>query len=591
MGGDCGGGGAPVDRLGRGLEAARGRAVSLKVPLGIDDFRKVRELGLTYVDKTHLVRELLDMPGAQVVQLPRPRPRRFGKSLNVSMLRCFFERREEDFTELFEGLAIAGVGERYLAHFQRYPVIHLTFKGAKHDTFEACWGSVAKKIEVLFREHGHVLTSGQLSEEEGRDFQAVLDGSAGRALYERALLDLSRYLHRVHGERVVILIDEYDEPIHAGHVHGYGDAIIGFFRAFLTEGLKGNPHLFRAVLTGILRVARESIFSGLNNLAVSTLLQEAFSTCFGFTEAEVLGLLEAAGRTGEAEVVRHWYDGYLFGRTVIYNPWSVLNFLHWQKPGDAARPYWVSTSSNDLVKQLLEGRAARLEPVFEALLAGEGIERVLDENVVLEQLERSDDALWSLLVFSGYLKAEERRRGQLEQSAHYLTIPNQEVRLVYSGAFREWMHARMSGHGGDLERLTRGLLGGDAEVLEEELQAFVENLLSYHDGAVRPEQVYQGFVIGLLAVLEPGHRVRSNRESGRGRPDVLVIPAKPGMPGVVLELKVAKAGRKTLEQALEEGVAQIGARGYAAELEAAAAEPVYRFAVAFDGKVVRVRAG
>lgn len=569
--------------------------MSLKLPLGLDDFRQVRELGLTYVDKTHLVRELLDMPGAQVVLLPRPR--RFGKSLNLSMLRCFFERRDEDLAGLFDGLAIAGAGAAYQAHFQRYPVLHLTFKGAKHDTYEACWGSLAKKIEALFREHSHVLGSGRLSDVEARDFNAVLDGSAGRTLYERALLDLSSYLHRVHGEPVVILIDEYDEPIHAGHVHGYGEAILGFCRAFLTEGLKGNPYLFRAVLTGILRVARESIFSGLNNLAVSTLLHESFSTCFGFTETEVLALLEQAGRTGEAEVVRHWYDGYRFGKTTIYNPWSVLNFLHWQQPGDAARPYWVSTSSNDLIKQLLERRATRLEPVFEALLAGEGIERVLDENVVLEQLDRSDDALWSLLVFSGYLKAEERRRGPLEQSAYYLTIPNQEVRLVYSGAFREWMSARMSGHGGDLERLTRALLGGDAEALEEELQAFVENLLSYHDahaghaGAVRPEHVYQGFIIGLLAVLEPGHRVRSNRESGTGRPDVLVIPTKAGMPGVVLELKVAKAGKKTLEQALEEGLAQMKRRDYAAELRAAGAAPVHAFAVAFDGKTVRVRAG
>lgn len=572
--------------------------MSLKLPLGLEDFRQVRELGLTYVDKTHLVRELLDMPGAQVVLLPRPR--RFGKSLNLSMLRCFFEKRDEDLAGLFAGLSIAAAGEEYRAHFQRYPVIHLTFKGAKHDTYEACWGSLAKKIEALFREHGHVLTSGLLSEEEARDFSAVLDGSASRTLYERALLDLSSWLHRVHGQPVVILIDEYDEPIHAGHVNGYSKPILDFCRAFLTEGLKGNPHLFRAVLTGILRVARESIFSGLNNLAVSTLLHESFSTCFGFTEPEVLALLEEAGRTGEAEVVRHWYDGYLFGRTVIYNPWSVLNFLHWQQPGDAARPYWVSTSSNDLVKQLLEGRATRLEPVFEALLAGEGIERVLDENVVLEQLDRNDDALWSLLVLSGYLKAEERRRGPLEQSAHYLTIPNQEVRLVYSGAFREWMGARMSGHGGDLARLVRGLLGGDAEVLEEELQAFVKNLLSHHDahagpadhaGTVRPEQVYQGFIIGLLAVLEPGHRVRSNRESGTGRPDVLVIPTKAGMPGVVLELKVAKAGRKTLEQALAEEMAQIEARDYAAELRAVGAAPVHAFAVAFDGKVVRVQAG
>jgi len=225
------------------------------------------------------------------------------------------------------------------------------------------------------------------------------------------------------------------------------------------------------------------------------------------------------------------------------------------------------------------------------LLDGGGVERVLDENIVLDQLERSDDALWNLLVFSGYLKAEERRRGAMEQSAHFLTIPNREVRLVYTSTFREWMEARMSGHGGDLDRLTSALLRGDAEVVEEQIQAFAQNMLSYHDtGALYPEQLYQGFIVGLLAVLEPAYRVRSNREAGKGRPDVQIFPQTPGKPGVVLELKVARPGKKTLEQAMKEGMAQVRQYDYGAELRAVGAAPVHPYVVAFDGKEVRVSA-
>ncbi len=559
----------------------------LNVSIGIDDFRKVRELGLEYVDKTCLIRELIDRPGAEVVLFPRPR--RFGKSLNLSMLRCFFEKRAEDFSKIFEGLEIWRAGEPYRAHFQRYPVIHLTFKGAKHDSFEGTWGAVAKKIQALFDEHRGVLDSPRLTERQAADFRAILGGTAERALYDRALLDLSNALHTAHGEKAVILIDEYDEPIHAGYLGGFAKPILEFFRAFFTNGLKGNPHLSRGVLTGILRIARESIFSGLNNLAVFSLLRSELSTCFGFTEAEVEALLVKAGREHRLEEVRRWYNGYLFGDSVVYNPWSVLNFLADAK--GECRPYWVSTSSNDLVKHLLAGRAGTLTPIFEALMAGGGVEVVLDENVVLDRLETSDAALWSLLVFSGYLKAESRPRLSDDDVApHYLTIPNREVRLVYRGAFREWLETALASRGGRLDRMIRGVLGGDAEVFEEELQRFADNLLSYHDtGRVHAEQVYQGFIIGLLAALEPEHRVRSNRESGRGRPDVLITPARPGLPGVVLELKVAKPGKKTPEQALAEGLAQLRDNDYAAELRAAGATPIHAFAVAFDGKQVWVR--
>ena len=560
----------------------------LRIPIGLDDFRALREQRLEYIDKSDLIRQLLDRPGVQAIVFPRPR--RFGKTLNLSMLRCWFEKRDEDFSHLFQDLSIWQAGEEYRAHFQRYPVLHFNFKGTKADSFEECWAAIKKSIEVLFREHAYLLGSDRLSEWEIRDYRAILDSSLDTTLYRRALLDLSAYLHRHHGEKVVILIDEYDEPIHAGHFHGYADQIIEFMWAFFTNGLKTNPHLFRAVVTGILRVGKESLFSDANNIDVYTLLAPQFNTSFGFTEAEVTAVLERNGRADKLEAVRAWYNGYLFGGAVIYNPWSVLCFLQREEPNP--RAYWLSTSSNDLVRELLQRYALRLQPVFETLLEGGGIDRVLDENVVLSEIRENEGALWSLLVFSGYLKAARIDDDALGQAVHRLSIPNREVRHVYATTFRSWMENRMKGHSGSLEKLTRALLGGDAEGFEEQLQAFVTNVLSYHDpGTLDPERVYQGFVVGLLAVLEPEYQVRSNRESGKGRPDVLIRPMAAGRAGVVLELKVARPGKKTLEQALEEGLAQLLANDYGAELQAGGAAPVHAFAVAFDGKEVRVRSG
>ncbi len=561
--------------------------MALQLPIGIDDFRRLRELRLEYVDKSHLIRELLDKRGVEVALLPRPR--RFGKTLNLSMLRYFFEKREEDLSHLFQDLAIWQAGDEYRSHFQRYPVISFTFKGTRGETFDESWAAIKARIEALFDEHRSLLLSERLSDREKRNFSAVLDRTADVTLYHRAFLDLSAYLHAHHGEKVVILLDEYDEPIHAGHAHGYAPRILHLMRALFIDGLKGNPHLQRAVVTGILRVARENLFSGANNLGVYSLLATPFNTCFGFTEPEVVSLLERSKRTDQLAAVRAWYNGYLFGGEIIYNPWSVLSFLD---AGDGApAPYWLSTSANDLVREQLEKNALRLQPVFEGLLEGGSVDRVLDENVVLEEIAENDDALFGLLVFSGYLKAEKHSQGPLEQAIHRLSIPNREVRLLYATTFRRWMDARMRGHGGSLDDLCKALLGGDAELLEEQLQAFVTNLLSYHDpGTVKPERVYQGFVVGLLAVLEPGYQVRSNRESGEGRPDVMIRPMAPGKPGVVLELKVARTRKKTLAQAVSEGVAQLRENDYSAELRAAGAPVVHAFAVAFDGKKVRVEA-
>jgi hypothetical protein len=555
-----------------------------RIPLGLDDFRKLREQGLVYVDKSHLIREILDK-GAQTILLPRPR--RFGKTLNLSMLRCFFEQREEDLSRLFVDLSIRQAGEAYQAHFQRYPVIFITFKEVKATTWEHAWRAIQEKIRVLVGEHRYLVDSVRVDKEDVRRLAAILDGTADDVAYQFSLLLLSRCLAQHHGRDVVILIDEYDSPIHAGWVSGYGAEVLGFFRTYLNAGLKGNPHLFKAVVTGILRIAKESVFSDLNNLAVYTVLAPSFSTCFGFTEPEVQALLSRAGLSAHLDAVRAWYNGYVFGETVIYNPWSILSFIDSGDPSPLA--YWVSTSSNDLVRDMLARHSLTVEPEIEALLEGGTIEAAVDQGVALEELARRPDALWSLLLFSGYLRAEHAAVPAGEAPRYLLSIPNREVREVYASTFREWLRERLGGASGDVERLTRALLGGDVEALEEQLQAFTENLLSYHDTALRPEQVYHAFVIGLLATLEPAYEVRSNRESGQGRPDVMIRPRRGTGPGVVLELKVARRGKKTMAQALAEGRAQIEEGGYRAELVAAGVSPLHAMVVAFDGKRVAVR--
>lgn len=570
-----------------------------RFPIGIDDFRELRDLGLEYIDKSHLIRELLDDVGAKVTLLPRPR--RFGKTLNLSMLRCFFEKRDEDLSHLFEGLSIAAAGDGYQRHFQRYPVIHMTFAGIKADTWELAREGIIRKVMTLFNEHRYLLESDRLSERDVQYFRTVLDGSANESLYHGSLLDLSSYLHHHHGAPVVILLDEYDQPIHAGYIHGYDTQALSFFRAFLTEGLEGNPHLFKGVLTGILRVARESIFSGLNNLAVYSLLRPEMSTCFGFTEPEVESILERAGVADKIDDVRRWYNGYLFGDTVVYNPWSILNYA--ASRDKLLRNYWVATSSNDLVRDMLERHALAIQPAMTALLEGGSIERKVDENVVLADLETDEEALFNLLVFSGYLRAARVVNDPRDDIYYRLSIPNREVRDVYATTFQRWMRARLGGGESGVERLKKALFEGDAEALEEQLQAFTMNMLSYHDvkakeavaGAgpasprLRTEQVVHAFVIGLLATLPSEFEVRSNRESGLGRPDVMIRPRWPGNPGVVLELKIVKAGAKAPEAALREGLAQIRKNAYLAELTAAGASPAHAFVAAFDGKRVWVR--
>jgi hypothetical protein len=407
-------------------------------------------------------------------------------------------------------------------------------------------------------------------------------------LYWTMLKDLSRHLASHHGERVFILIDEYDIPIQAAYANGYYDEAVSFFRNFLTEGLKDNPHLMRGVLTGVLRIAKESIFSGLNNVDVCSILTTLFSTAFGFTQAEIEQIARDIGDPRVAEQLQDWYDGYRFAGHTIYNPWSVLSYA--RHPEDGCRPYWVLTSSADVLRELVLERGHRMDEELGVLLAGGTVHKVVSEHLVLREIETNENAVWSLLLMSGYLTARsvEQRRGEVHAE---LAIPNEELRYVFCTSVTSWVQSAFGGRSSEVDQLLRAMLGGDEATFEELLGRLVLGTFSYHDPrGAQPERVYQAFLLGLLVQLEATHLVRSNRESGLGRYDVAVIPKRAGEAGVIIELKQLRSWRdEALEAALASALEQIAARGYAAELGAAGANPIHCYGVVFDGKQVWVR--
>jgi hypothetical protein len=556
----------------------------VRLPIGISDFRNVREGGFTYVDKTALIDDVLT-ESAQV--LLAPRPRRFGKSLNLSMLRYFFEKSARDHRPLFAGLAVASA-ESAWAHFQRYPVIFMTFKDVKPTSWEDCLAGMANVLARTYEEHRYLLTGGNLDPANARLFTAICERGASKSELTIALELLSRLLARHHREKVVILIDEYDTPIHAGYTNKYYDDVVAFFRDFLSGGLKDNEHLFKGVLTGILRVAKESLFSGLNNISVYGILRARLATAFGFTEPEVRSLAEAAGQAGALDGIRAFYNGYLFGGQAIYNPWSVLSFL--DRGDNVFRSYWIDTSSNDLVRELLLTGPRGAEADLETLLAGGTLDKRLDESIALRDVVTRSDALWSFLLFTGYLKAVEvsfvdgRERGKL-------AVPNAEVAGALADMAQTWFETETGGSD-QLRSLLDGLLRGDAVVVERHLAHLVKVNLSFFDTASpEPERFYHGLVVGLLAGLAPRFEVRSNRESGYGRCDVMVLPKTAGQPGVVLELKrVDTESGETKERAFTAAFRQIRERDYAAELRERGAAPIHQMAAVFEGKRVFVRA-
>ncbi|MBK8256410.1 MAG: AAA family ATPase [Polyangiaceae bacterium] len=551
-------------------------AVMTFVPaIGESDFRKLRLLGAGYVDKTDFIGQVLSDLSPVLLF---PRPRRFGKTINLSSLAYFLRKTDENLTPLFEGLKVSRDAAA-MAHFQKYPTIFITFKDVKATTFDKVLEGIGTRVAELYREHQYLLDDAGLGRSMTMRLEKVLQGAPSQRDLEDSLWVLSTALYEHHKTRVVILIDEYDTPIQSGYVNGYFDDVVLFFRNFLSAALKDNSALYKGVLTGILRVAKENMFSGLNNIVVHSLVSNEYATSFGFTEDEVASIVPV-DRLAE---VRAWYNGYVFGGQVIYNPWSILNYI---KKG-TLEPYWVNTSSNDLIEHLATKQGLGLSALSAALLNGETIHVLIDDNIVLRDIDRQRDALWNFLLFSGYLKLakltlrEGRYRGDL-------AIPNKEIYLVYENMFGNWLHQAAAGNA-LVDELVQALINGNAPKVQKLFESLLLSAMSFQDPAGRqPEKLYHGFILGLLVHLESTYEVRSNRESGYGRADVLMRPKIPGQPGIVMELKVLHRG-DTPEEALAEAAEQIRERQYAAELRNAGVHIVHEYTLLFDGKQAWVR--
>lgn len=542
-----------------------------RLPIGQSDFRKLIAGDCYYADKTGFIRDVIDA-SAEVLLLPRPR--RFGKTLNLSMLRFFFEKGIPDAKNLFKGMAIEA-DDCFDLHQGRYPVIFLTFKDVKEGSWDMCFMKLSNMIRKLYMEN---VTLKNLPDHADALFiRRILEAKAGRAEYEDSLKYLTEILHAAHGQPVLLLIDEYDTPLHAGYREGYYDEVIGFLRNFLSGGLKDNPHLFRGVLTGILRVAKESIFSGLNNLGVYTILDEKHSESFGFTEPDVKALLKAFDMTDRFEDVSQWYDGYRFGRSGIFNPWSLLNFID---GNGETKAYWTNTGDMSMIDRLATRGGKEIREEIGQLLEGKTIRRPVYETIVMRDLDLRDDLLWSFLLFSGYLTpvgdAEYRNRRSL-------VIPNEEVRLVYEELVIRWFSEKIESN--CLLEMLQALSGGDMDLFERLLRKIVTQVMSYHDFSGEPEKAYHALVLGMLVWMAEKYEIRSNRESGYGRYDILLKPKSGKGTGIVIEFKLVEKSEKNAHEAvLAEALKQIRDRGYASELISAGFTDILEIAVAFRGK-------
>ncbi|MBQ7515401.1 MAG: AAA family ATPase, partial [Schwartzia sp.] len=501
----------------------------LGMPVGVDDFKNLRER-YYFVDKTPFIKELID--GHSKVTLIT-RPRRFGKTLTLSMLYYFFTNVEvEENRALFDGCAIAGAGERYMAEQGKYPVVFLSLKEARAPLYDSMLRMMAGLMHDLFGQYRYLLED-CLSADEAAYYERILWENGTEEDLQLSAKRLAEFLSRYHKRKTILLIDEYDVPIQSSWEHGYYDQAIGFMRNFLSAALKTNPALDFAILTGVLRIAKESIFSALNNLNVSSVISGPYADVMGFTPEEVQRMANDLGHEDKLDEIREWYDGYNFSGKEIYNPWSVINYFNRQCK---AGPYWVNTSGNSILAELLEHADETQERNLYKLLRMETISTQIRESVIYSDIYRDRETLYTMLLTTGYLKVVP---GVFEDDMEYcvVAIPNQEIRRVYASEVVSRLQ-RLGTHPNPAAFM-ESLLTGQAEDFSRELASYLETVVSYYD-TMNHESFYHGFMLGMLALLVPRFQIRSNRESGYGRFDLAAFPKRKEQAGILMEFKVAK---------------------------------------------------
>ncbi len=505
-----------------------------RLNLGQSDFKDIIQNNNYFIDKTLLVEEVIN---AQKQVLLLPRPRRFGKTLNLSMLRYFFDKNEPE--NLFKDLKIWQTEEDIKQHCCKYPVINLSFKDAKADTWEECYELIVSEIVILYRKHRYLLENSILYDDEKDIYNKILRKTASKSEYKESLKQLSEYLQRYHNEKVVILIDEYDTPIQASHNKFYKDAI-SFMRSLLSGALKDNSNLYKGIITGILRVSKESIFTGLNNISVYSILDDEFSDKFGFTELEVKQVIKDFNIKTNYSEIKKWYDGYKFGETIkIYNPWSILNFV--VSKNEKFKTFWTYTSSNELIReQIKKKNAENIREEILKLINGETIKKDLEANFVFPELSSNIDLFWTLLTYSGYLTT----RKEISRKKYELVIPNFEIKIIFQDTILEWLKTDIKVQQSLLENTANYLITNKITKFEIGFKEIIGNTFSYYDTAKNNEYVYHSYILGLLAIIGDDYIIKSNGESGDGRYDIMLIPHDKSKYGVVIEIKQIEKQRE-----------------------------------------------
>ncbi len=552
-------------------------AKNKSLPIGVSDF-KLATTGYYYVDKTLMIRDFLDKK--PMVSL-FTRPRRFGKTLNMDMLRVFFEKTNEDTSVYFKDKQIWQCGDYYTKHQGRYPVIFLTFKDVKSMTWEETFQKIRRLISLEFIRHNELETSSVLTAYEKEQYHLLAGDSGDEVDCQMGLQLLSLLLHKHYGRECIIIIDEYDTPIQQGHTCNFYPEIVNFMRNFFSGGLKDNPHLAFGFLTGILRVAKESIFSGMNNLKTYSILDDGYSSYFGFTEKEVKDMLRYYGKDDKYNELSEWYDGYRFGNTEIFNPWSVINYI---SDNCFPKAFWQSTGSNEIIGEIIQAATPEITKDLYKLLCGEKIAAYIDTGVIYPEVQNNPYSIYSFLLVAGYLKVANIYPQSDGNFMCDVAIPNKEITFVYE---KEVLNR--TNQNSLAISISQAIFSKDTQKLQALLEDFMVKSISSIDGA--NEGFYHGMMLGLCAILGNRYKIRSNRESGPGRFDIQLMPLAKGMPGFIFEFKHTKDEHTDLSALADSALQQIETKKYDTELRDNGVNSIIRIGIAFRGKSAVVRRG